>query len=333
MATDEQRVTWTRRRFLAATSAAAVAAVLAACGSSTAPTATSVPKPTTALQASSAVAPATSAPSTASAASPAVAVSSAAPAAASPTVAASGVPAASAASAPSGGQVSMLYAKPVTFQPLFTSVGADQGTEQLLFGALVKVNDKLESVPDLAETIDVTPDVKTYTFHLRKNVWTDGQPLTAKDVIFTINRAVDKRTGSYWRGRLLQIDGATEYGDQKADTITGLTAPDDYTVKMVLKTPDSTWLSTLGDFAGMGILPEHVLKDVAPDQLQKHPFALNPTVTAGAFKFGSYATDQYVELQRNDAYTGGPKPKLDKIFLKILSPASPSRSWRKASWI
>ncbi len=181
----------------------------------------------------------------------------------------------------------MLYAKPVTFQPLFTSVGADQGTEQLLFGALVKVNDKLESVPDIAETIDVSPDVKTYTFHLRKNVWTDGQPLTAKDVIFTINRAVDKRTGSYWRGRLLQIDGATEYGDQKADTITGLTAPDDYTVKMVLKTPDSTWLSTLGDFAGMGILPEHVLKDVAPDQLQKHPFALNPTVTAGAFKFGS----------------------------------------------
>jgi ABC-type transport system substrate-binding protein len=224
-----------------------------------------------------------------------------------------------AAAGPTGGQVSLFYAKPVTFHPLFTSVGADQGVEQLLFGALVKTNDKLESLPDIAEKIDVSADVKTYTFHLKKLVWTDGQPLTAKDVLFTIQRAVDKRTGSYWRGRLLQINGATEYGDQKADTITGLTAPDDYTVVMALKTPDSTWLSTLGDFAGMGIIPEHVLKDIAPDQLQKQAFALNPTVTAGSFKFGGYATDQYVELQRNDGYTGGPKAKLDKIFLKILS--------------
>jgi peptide/nickel transport system substrate-binding protein len=213
----------------------------------------------------------------------------------------------------------MLYAKPVTFQPLFTSVGADQGVEQLIFGALVKTNDKLESVPDIAATIDVSPDVKSYTFHLNKRTWTDGQPLTAKDVVFTIQRAVDKRTGSYWRGRLLQLDGATEYGDQKAPTITGLETPDDYTVKMTLKTPDATWLSTLGDFAGMGILPEHILKDIAPDQLQKQDFALNPTVTAGAFKFAKYATDQYVELQRNDAYITGTKPKLDTIFLKILS--------------
>ena len=55
-------------------------------------------------------------------------------------------PAASAApsSGATGGQISMFYAKPVTFQPLFTSVGADQGVEQLIFGALVKVNDKLE---------------------------------------------------------------------------------------------------------------------------------------------------------------------------------------------
>jgi ABC-type transport system substrate-binding protein len=317
---NEQRAIWTRRRFLAAASAATAGGILAACGSSGTATntpgaspaaspapgspATSIPlAPTTAPTAAPASAPAGAASPTSSAASPTVA----------PVASAAGSPAAS------GGQVSMLYAKPVTFQPLFTSVGADQGTEQLLFGALVKVNDKLESVPDIAEKIDVSPDVKTYTFHLKKLVWTDGQPLTAKDVIFTINRAVDKRTGSYWRGRLLQIDGATEYGDQKADTIAGLTAPDDYTIKMVLKTPDSTWLSTLGDFAGMGILPEHVLKDVAPDQLQKQAFALNPTVTAGVFKFGSYATDQYVELQRNDAYTGGPKAKLDKIFLKILS--------------
>ncbi len=299
---------WTRRRFLAATSAAAASALLAACGgTTTAPTATAnTSAATTAptVRTSVPTAAAGTASSTRAAASAASAATGASPA----------------ASGATGGQVSVFYPKPVTFQPLFTSNGADQGIEQLLFGALVKVNDKLESVPDIAQTIDISPDVKTYTFHLKKLAWTDGQPLTAKDVVFTIERAVDKRTGSYWRGRLLQIAGTTEYGDQKADTITGLETPDDQTVKMTLKTPDATWLSTIGDFAGMGIIPQHILKDVPPDQLQKHPFSLNPTVAAGIFTFSKYATDQFVELHRNDAYTGGPKPKLDSLFLKVLSP-------------
>ena len=128
---------------------------------------------------------------------PASPVASAAPAvsAASPVAAASASPAA--ATGPTGGQVSLLYAKPVTFHPLFTSVGADQGVEQLLFGALVKVNDKLESVPDIAEKIDVSADAKIYTFHLKKlpgpmasrsprkmssspssGRWTSGRPAT-----------------------------------------------------------------------------------------------------------------------------------------------------------
>ena len=189
-----------------------------------------------------------------------------------------------------------------------------------MFGALVRVNDKLEAVPDLAEKIDVSPDAKVYTFTLKKGItFTDGKPLTSQDVRFTIERAVDKRAATYWRGRLLDIQGATEYGDQQADKIAGLETPDDYTVKMTLRKPDSTWLLTLGDFSGLSILPEHVLKDVAPDQLQKHPFSLNPNVSAGAFQFSQFQTDQYLEIKRNDSYTGGPKAKLDRIFFKILA--------------
>jgi len=295
---------WTRRRLLAAASAAGVSGLLAACGGAAAPAATGTAKP----QATAAIAPTTSAPSAVPASSPV--------AGGTPTV---GAASSVAPTGATGGQISMLYAKPVTFQPLFTSVGADQGVEQLIFGALVKVNDKLESVPDIAETIDISPDVKTYTFHLKKLVWSDGQPLTAKDVVFTIERAVDKRTGSYWRGRLLQLDGATEYGDQKAETIAGLTTPDDYTVKMALKTPDATWLITIGDFAGLSILPKHILESTPPDQMQKAPFSFAPTPSAGAFTFSDWKQDQYLEIKRNETYTGGPKAKLDKIFCKALT--------------
>ncbi len=85
-----------------------------------------------------------------------------------------------------------------------------------------------------------------------------------------------------------------------------------------LTNPDAAFLVNLCNFSGLGIMPEHVLKDVAPDQLQKHSFALAPTVTAGAFKFVKYQTDQYLELARNDTYWGDP-PALDSIFLQILT--------------
>jgi peptide/nickel transport system substrate-binding protein len=219
----------------------------------------------------------------------------------------------------SGGQVSVGYLKPVTLNPLFSTIGYEQVVEQLIFGSLVKVNAKLEAVPDIATAIDVSEDATTYTFKLNPNLtFTDGQPLTAKDVVFTIERAIDARTGSYWQGRLMAIEGAAEYSEQAAETISGLETPDDFTVVMRLAAPDSTWLLTLGDFAGLGILPKHILEGIAPDQMKQHSFSLEPNVTAGVFTYAKYETDQYIELVRNENY-GGEKAKLDRVFFKILT--------------
>jgi ABC-type transport system substrate-binding protein len=285
------------RMIVAGARVAALGTLAVACG----PAATPSPAPTLA-------------PAPAAAANPPVT----APTAAAATPAAAATAARAAQTGSAGGQISIQWTKPVTFNPLYSTAGSEQGVERLIYGALVRVNDKLEAVPDLAEKVDVSPDATTYTFTLRKGInFSDGQPLTSKDVRFTFERAVDKRAATYWRGRLLDIQGATEYGDQQAPNISGLETPDDYTVKMTLRHPDSTWLLTLGDFSGLCILPEHTLKDVAPDQLQPHPFSLNPNVSAGAFQFVQYQTDQYAELKRNDSY-GGTKAKLDRIFFKIL---------------
>jgi ABC-type transport system substrate-binding protein len=318
MATNERQVMWTRRRFLASASAAAVGALLAACGGSTAPTATSAPKPaaTTAAPTAAAAAPATAAPTAAASAASPVAAASPAASAASPVAAAS--PAAS-TGAP-GGQIKMFWVKPVTIHPLFSSSGVEQGVERQMFGALVRMTDKLTPIPDLAEKIDVSPDAKVYTFTLKKGlVFSDGHPLTSADVLFTYQRAVDKRSGSYWRARLLALDGATEYGDQKADTIKGLEALDDYTIRMTLTVPDSTWLITIGDFAGLSILPKHILESTPPDQMLKAPFSFAPTPSGGAFVFDEWKADQYLAIKRNETYTGGPKAKLDKIFCMVIT--------------
>jgi peptide/nickel transport system substrate-binding protein len=293
-----------RRSVLRLLVAGAGASLLAACQQSPA----APPKPAEAPKPTEAAKPAEGKP-----AAPAAAATSA-PAPAAPAAAAK-----PAAGAP-GGQVSVHWTKPLTFNTLYSTAGLEQGVERLMFGALVRVNDKLEAIPDLAEKIDVSPDAKTYTFTLKKGItFTDGKPLTSSDVRFTYERAVDKRAATYWRGRLLDIQGATEFGDQQAEKISGLETPDDLTVKMTLRKPDATWLLTIGDFAGLSILPEHILKDVPPDQLAKHAFSFNPNVSGGAFKFGKYETDQYLQIDRNDNYTGGPKAKLDRVFFKILT--------------
>jgi peptide/nickel transport system substrate-binding protein len=74
----------------------------------------------------------------------------------------------------------------------------------------------------------------------------------------------------------------------------------------------------LCSFSGLGILPQHILGEVPPDQLKEHEFSLNPTVTGGGFAFVQYQTDQFLEMQRSETYPG--TVGLDRIFLPILTP-------------
>lgn len=212
------------------------------------------------------------------------------------------------------------WSKPAQLGPLFSSSGSEQQVIRLALGALYKLSDTLVPVPELAERLDVSPDSKVYTFILRQGVkWSDGQPWSAEDVVFTFERAIDKRSASILAGRLANIKGAAAYGDQKATSVAGIETPNPNTVRITLDQPDASWLTTLGQFSGFCVLPKHILKDVPPDQLKQHPFSLAPTVGAGAYKFIKYETDQFVELQANPNYYRG-KPAVDRIFMKILTP-------------
>ena len=168
----------------------------------------------------------------------------------------------------SGTPVSIRWDKPVWLNPLFSTSGSEQQIERLMFGALVKMSDVLVPTPDLAETVDVSDDASVYTFKLHEGItFNDGTPLTSADVQFTLERAIDTRTGSYWKGRLIGIKGAADYADQKADSIVGIETPDDLTIVLTMEKPNSAFLINLCNFAGLGILPKHILESVAPDAM------------------------------------------------------------------
>jgi ABC-type transport system substrate-binding protein len=130
-----------------------------------------------------------------------------------------------------GGTLNVAWAGDlVNLISIFSSSGQEQALSSLISGTLIKPNDNLEPIADLAESWEASPDASVYTFKLRPNlVWSDGQPLTADDVLFTYERAIDRRTGSERAGTFLEIKGADAYASQAAERVEGLTAPDPLT--------------------------------------------------------------------------------------------------------
>ena len=197
-----------------------------------------------------------------------------------------------------------------------------------MFGALVKMSGDLVPTPDLSETIEGSADGTVYTFTLREGLaFNDGTPLTSADVIFTLERAINPLTGSIWKGRLSGVLGAADY-DGASGEVEGLKAIDERTVEITLAKPDSAFLVNFCSFSGLGILPKHILGEVAPEALKENPFSLAPNVTAGGFSFVQFATDQFLEMQRNTTYPG--EVGLDRIL--HANPHSGSRARPVGNW-
>ena len=188
----------------------------------------------------------------------------------------------------------------MVFQDMLYGVGADNRYE-----------------PRLAERWEVSSDAKTWTFHLRRGLkWSDGQPFSSKDVLFTWTMYATPDVSDQ-AGKLAVLKGRKDYVDGKATTIAGLRAPDENTFVMELDEANSALLSTFA-WPVLPIIPQHILGSVPPKELKTHPFFRNPTTSMGPFKLVRWMPDQFIELERNPNYW---KPvKADKVFLREMDP-------------
>ena len=79
-----------------------------------------------------------------------------------------------------------------TLDPAILSLAADSNTADMLYSGLVTYGSNLQVVPDAATSWEISPDGKTYTFHLRPNLrFSDGTPLTAADFAYSMDRSLD----------------------------------------------------------------------------------------------------------------------------------------------
>jgi len=195
-----------------------------------------------------------------------------------------------------------LNAEPETLNPLSALSEPARQVIGLIFLRLANINSDLTTfTPSLATKWDTLPDARALRFHLRTDVrWQDGVPVTARDVQFTFRLQSNPAYG--WDGLPFKTN------------ITKVAAIDDSTVIFFFKHPSRTMLM---DAVEGEILPEHVLREMTPDQLLAADFNQQP-VGNGPFQLVEWKPQQTIILKRNPDYYDYPRPYLDRVIFKII---------------
>lgn len=163
-------------------------------------------------------------------------------------------------------------------------------------------------VPGLAESWEISPDARTYTFRLKKNVgFHDGTPFNADAVKFTFDRVMDPTTMA---GQAHDQLGPYDHAEVE----------DDYTVKVVMKRGYAPLLTNLNGYLGI-VSPTAVKKD--PAGFARHP------VGTGPFIFKEWVPKDHITLVKNPDYNWGSSffrhagaPYLDRVIFKVIPEAS-----------
>ncbi len=132
---------------------------------------------------------------------------------------------------------------PRDYDPATSNYGADRR----IFSGLVALDPKMNLIPDLAENWQLSNDAMTYVFTLRSNArFHDGRPVTAQDVVYSLERTLDPKTQSNTALTYLgDIVGAADRRAGKADHVSGIRAVDDRHVEIRIDAPKPYFLLKL----------------------------------------------------------------------------------------
>jgi ABC-type transport system substrate-binding protein len=198
-----------------------------------------------------------------------------------------------------GGTLTFAIAKDIThLNPLVRTSSTDQSVRELMFEPLLDRDERGNIVPKLAESWDVSPDSKVFTFKLRRGVkFHDGQEMTAEDALFAIDYTLDPNNGAHGREALTLVE--------RAEVV------DPYTLRFYLSQPSASFLAVLTSIQPFSVIPKGSLEE-AVDK----PIAFPPGT--GPFKFVEWQPLQQIVLERNDDYWGE-KAYLDRLILRPIA--------------
>src|SRR5262245_26071771 len=137
-------------------------------------------------------------------------------------------------------------APPTTLDPALVGDSVSWGYLIQIFSGLVRLDDRLEIVPDLAERWELSPDGRVYTFTLREATFHSGRAIPAGDFKYAMERALNPATGSTTAHSYLgDIDGADDMLAGRATELRGVRAPEERRLEIEIDAPKSYFLAKL----------------------------------------------------------------------------------------
>ncbi|QSO52239.1 hypothetical protein JZ785_26495 [Alicyclobacillus curvatus] len=192
------------------------------------------------------------------------------------------------------------------------------------FDPLLTVDKNLNFVGDLAKSWSWSADKKTLTITLANAKWSDGQPITSNDVLFTMNYLASKTYNTTLQGQygylVGPVVGSTRIGNAKATSFAntgGFKKISDTQFSLTFHTVDAAVLWS--DISAIQPIPEHVLKSVPLSSWNTASFDKMPTVVSGPYTFSQVNGQDSVQMTANPSYFQG-KPHITNLVMKTVSP-------------
>ncbi len=188
--------------------------------------------------------------------------------------------------------------KVTSLNPLFAVTDSEKSLSRLMFATLSTVDYSGHIAPGLAKSISASDNGKTWKIKLRDNLkWSDGEPITNEDVLFTAELIKNTAVSSIYSTNLSKV----KVSENEAGEIV-------FNLPAIYADFDSA--------LNFPILPKHILGDADPKTLIEHSFSTAP-VTSGAFSYNAVQTPSNSEekifyLSPNPHYYKG-KPMLNSF--------------------
>jgi ABC-type transport system substrate-binding protein len=188
-----------------------------------------------------------------------------------------------------GNYIEGVVGSPRFINPIYAVTSdVDRALVEIIFSGLMKYDASDKIVPDLAKEYKILEEGKIYEFYLKENIfWSDGEPLTVNDVVFTIETIQSPEINSPLRVNWLGVEV-----EKISETA----------LRFKLKNPSAIFLEN----CTVKIIPEHIWKDISPQNFPLSTWNLKP-VGSGPYKLKDLSQDEQgeiksLDLERNSKY-------------------------------
>ncbi|WP_312506794.1 peptide ABC transporter substrate-binding protein [Lysinibacillus sp.] len=230
----------------------------------------------------------------------------------------------------SGGELNLV----VTSEPpsLHPGLATDTTSSAILtnvFENLTTLDENAKPVAAAASDWTISEDQKTYTFTIRDNKWSNGDPVTAKDFEYAWKWALNPDNLSEYASIFYPIKGAAAYnnGEGSADDV-GVTAEDDKTLVVTLENPTPYFLE-LTAFKTYAPLNQKVVEG----NDEWYTDAGDDYVTNGPFTLGEWRHNDAIVLKKNPEYWDADKVSLETINIGMVESETTAATMFKAGEI